>query len=371
MVLGMNCPNRFENNDDASLRKIVSTSYFLMFLIGTFFLLVFVVFEYLHGDHVLEKYLSVDSTVFFAFVFFMLFNMLFGVIKAIFFSQHKSDVVSFIQFAHNVLFVLVLFNIVSLGNDSFSLISVVILNGCSLLLVQLLISVFFFKNNAKFRPSLSAIDLSYIRRLTSVGGAFFVIQFSALVLLTTDRILILNLTSAEDAARYDLLFRLFNIFNVIAGVFLLPMWAAFASATHNKNYKWIRQKLNLLVLSFVGVLVAVSALTFFAEFILAVWVNDSVEYRSIEIWGVAALVLSLYWTSIFSTFCNGSGLLKVQAWCSILAAAINIPLSIFLVESFGLGMEGVIAATIVGLAFFGIGGPINSYFWLKKTYVEF
>ena len=353
-----------EGNVD-KIGTIVATSYFAVTITSVLLALLLLVIEVVAGRDFVRSLIPVELKVFLVFFLLLLSNMALSVIKAIFFSHHKADLVLLIQFLHNAIFVFIIYVSIELVGE-IELFGVVALNGLVLVAVQLTLSCSFYAKNKVYRPAFRLIESKYIRKLVNVGGVFFVIQLSAIVLLSTDRLLILNLNGAGAAARYDLLYRLFNVCNVVGGVFLAPLWAAFSAAKQGGQYVWMKRKLNILVYSFSVVVISVFIFTFFVEFIVSHWVGPQVKFLSIEIFIVALFVVVLYWSSIFSTFCNGCGLLKMQLCCSVVAAIVNIPLSIYMVKGLGFGMEGVVLSSILGLALFSIAGPITSYAWLNK-----
>ena len=63
----------------------------------------------------------------------------------------------------------------------------------------------------------------------------------------------------------------------------------------------------------------------------------------------------------FAYFVNAINKLQLQLYTSVVAALINIPLSIYLVKSLELGLEGVVLATVISLSIFAVLAPIQVF----------
>ena len=70
-------------------------------------------------------------------------------------------------------------------------------------------------------------------------------------------------------------------------------------------------------------------------------------------------VLVLAWGNIFVNFINGVGKIQLQLYIGIAGTLLNIPLSYFFAKNLGMGVAGVISATIVCIAFGPIFAPIQ------------
>src|SRR5690606_30100228 len=94
---------------------------------------------------------------------------------------------------------------------------------------------------------------------------------------------------------------------------------------------------------FIGLLMII-----FSKNIYYLWIGKEVDISYSLSISVGFWVLINMWNSIFSQFLNGIGKLRIQLILGLLAAIINIPLSIVLGRSIGL-IGVVIASIIVGL----------------------
>jgi len=79
----------------------------------------------------------------------------------------------------------------------------------------------------------------------------------------------------------------------------------------------------------------------------------------------ALFVVLSVWSNVFAYFVNAVNKLNVQLSTAVIAALMNIPLSIFFVKYLELGLQGIILATILSLSIFALFGPIQVYKLLK------
>jgi O-antigen/teichoic acid export membrane protein len=90
------------------------------------------------------------------------------------------------------------------------------------------------------------------------------------------------------------------------------------------------------------------------------WLGDVAVGSMNLYWGFAAYVLLFCWTNTWANFLNGVGEIRVQMYSALVAAAVNVPLSVWLVRGMGLGEAGVIWGTVASLSLFSLIGPIET-----------
>ena len=72
-----------------------------------------------------------------------------------------------------------------------------------------------------------------------------------------------------------------------------------------------------------------------------------------------AFTLMLAYGSIYVMFINGVGKVRLQMMSSIIGGVLNIPLSIFLANNCGLGLSGVILASMICMFYGAVLGPVQ------------
>ena len=132
-----------------------------------------------------------------------------------------------------------------------------------------------------------------------------------------------------------------------------PFWSAYTEAFHKQDIQWIsnvnrKLKMVWLILSLVSLIQLLLGNT-----IYKLWVGERIDIPTLLSICMFVYVLELSWGSIYVSFINGVGKIKLQLIISIITGILNIPLSIFFAKYLSLGISGVILATTACL-FYGV-----------------
>lgn len=222
--------------------------------------------------------------------------------------------------------------------------------------------VFYNKDYKEFVPSLKLVDFKYAKDLISLGLKFFIIQFLGIIIFSTDNIIIIQLFNPAEVTPYSISFKYFGIITLFFGIVSVPFWSAYTDAYFKKDLEWIRIMINKLekiwlIFAFVALLMLL-----FSNSVYSVWIGDKVSIPFNLSLLMFIYVLMYSWGSIYLTFINGVGKIKLQLIISVIAGLVNIPLSILFARNMNMGSSGVILATIVCLSY----GPFISRIQYKK-----
>lgn len=212
-----------------------------------------------------------------------------------------------------------------------------------------------FRNTA---PKLKEIASTKPLKVKSLGKSFFIIQLSTLVIYSTDNIILVNLLSGADVAIYNITFKYFNILIVIFNLVLLPYWASFTDAYQKLDFGWISTHLKRLVLVWVSILLLGLGMLSISSFAFNLWIGKELEVDLLLLIFMLFSILLTAWNSIFSYFLNSISKIRFQMKLLVLAAIVNVPLSIYFVKSLGSG--GAIIATCISLAPAALFLPLQS-----------
>jgi len=194
-------------------------------------------------------------------------------------------------------------------------------------------------------PNPVRVSWSAVKKLTSLGGMFFLIQMAALVLFQTDNLIIAHYLGAAAVTPYSVTWRLFTytiIFQILAGP---SYWPAYAEAFARGDKAWVRRSFPTnFKITVASTLALALPLVFFGQWIIRKWAGSvAVPSSSLLLWmGVWSVIYGAM--SSQSCLLASAGRIKVQAIYSSVAAAVNLILSIILVKR--LGLTGVIMGTI-------------------------
>jgi O-antigen/teichoic acid export membrane protein len=213
------------------------------------------------------------------------------------------------------------------------------------------------------RPSFSHFKKDKVNDLFGLGLQFFVIQIAVLVIFQTDSLIIAHTLTPKAVTPYNIVFRYFGIIIMIAGLVMTPFWSAFTEAHENKDFSWIKKTIFFQLKFFSGLLVIILLMFLFSKDLIPLWLGRKFELSNVLLIGMAVYAIISIWNNIFSFFLNGISKTRVQIITSILGTIVNIPLSIYFANMFGVG--GVILATIISLSFFAVFGAIETFKYLR------
>lgn len=297
--------------------------------------------------------------------FFIFFNFWISLVNQIYHGLQKSSVVVLGQFVSNTFALVFVFLLYQFAESS--MLFMVWAYGVAIVMANMALSFFVFKSHRALMPTRQGFDINKIRPLLSLGIKFFIIQLAVLVVFMTDKILITQLLGPEHVTTYEVLFKLFSVFTVIHGLILAPLWPAYSDAYQRGDLDWIRanikQQIKIAMVLFIGAFI----LAILGPIIVKLWIGGKV-FATYTLYYLFALFIAFsVWSNVFAYFVNATNQLGVQLYTSIIAAIINIPLSIFFVAKLDLDLEGIIMATIVSVSIFALLGPIQVFRMLKVS----
>ena len=225
------------------------------------------------------------------------------------------------------------------------------------LLVWTIASVFSFTS---FLNTITPQITHLRKRITpfrKVKKSFIFIQFCTLIIFSTDNIIIAKVLSGPDVTKYNIAFKYFNMLTVIFNLILVPYWASFTEASHQKDKQWIIKNIKKLLLVWIGIVLLSVFMALFSNFAYQLWIGKEVVIPIILSLIMAISVLLTAWNNIFAYFLNSISEIKLQTRLLIVSAIINIPLSLIFISYFQ--STGVILATCISLLPLSIALPIQ------------
>jgi O-antigen/teichoic acid export membrane protein len=226
------------------------------------------------------------------------------------------------------------------------LVSLVIAVSGAVLLVNVLSAIWTFGCSKPWLvPRPDRVTWSALKRLTGLGGMFFVIQIAALVLFQTDNLIIAHYLGAAAVTPYSVTWRLFTytaLFQILASP---SYWPAYAEAFSRGDRAWVRRSFRMnFKFTVVSTLLLALPLVVFGKWIIEKWAGSVAIPSSALLWWMG--IWSIIYSSMTAQSCllASSGKVKRQMIYSILAAGVNLVLSVLLVQK--VGLAGVIMGTV-------------------------
>ena len=373
--LGHGLRNKFAEakaKDDINLVKgYVSSAYFTLALISIVLFFLFFIANFFidwtqvfNTDKSLEEKLSFLMLIIFS---FFVLQLVFKLITTIYTADQKPSVLVLVNFLTQLISLITVWLLLKYTESSLFLFGFVI--SFIPLLILIGFNLFSFRGVYKdFRPTIKLWKKKYIKDIFGLGLNFFIIQIAAVVLYTTDNLIITHLFSPKEVVPYNLSFKYFSIVSMIFSIIVTPYWSAITDAFAKEDFKWIKKSMKTLMKISLLFSVVIFFMLIMANLFYLFWVGQEVSIPfNLSIFMSIFVMLTIF-TQPFTFFINGTGKIKIQLIIGVAMAFINIPISIILVKFFNFGVSGVILATIfvicsvLGLIFY----PIQYYKIINK-----
>lgn len=356
-------------NNIQNAKAYVSTSYIFISLIAIAFCILFVGITYFvdwrnffNASYVPKlEFLLLFSVV----VISYFFQLILTTLNAVCFAYNQATLPSLFTFLSNLLYVICLYILKACNITGFLVLGFVY--SLTILVVLLIANVFFFSGKFKdIKPEIKFFKKNFVNELMGNGIKFFILEISAVIIFTTDSMVITHVVGSEDVTIYQLVMKLFSIFTIVSSTVMVPLWSAYTHAYSKGDIAWIKKVMKKMLLIAGPFIISVIVFSFLVNPILKIWISDKVSAPGILVLMIAIYIVISIWSNFFAYFLNGINKINGQLITVGLGAVVNIPLSIYLAKGLQLGTTGVVLATIIALMPFAILGPLMSYFEIKK-----
>lgn len=240
----------------------------------------------------------------------------------------------------------------------------------AMVLPNLLMSAWLYARHPWLRPRAGGVDHGLRPAILGVGLPLFVIQLCALVIFSTDRLIVSAAVGPQAVVVYDAAFKVFGVLTMVHGLAMGVLWSSFTHAHATGDWPWIRRVLGRLQLLMLPLGLGSVLLALAAPWLVRWWLGEVAVGGYLLYAGFAVYVLLSCWSNIWAYFLNGIGEVKVQMYSALCAATVNVPLSLWFARGLGLGEAGVIWGTVVSLCFFSVIGPLETARVVRKEAVK-
>ena len=204
------------------------------------------------------------------------------------------------------------------------------------------------------KPVPSRVTPTIIRRLFGQGLLFFALQLAGLVVFNSDNLVITHYVGAAAVTPYSVAWKLTQYAALLQGLLIPSLWPAISEAYHKRQMAWINDTYHSLERKcLLGIGGAAVFLGLTGRFLIRIWVGPSAVPGSALLWLMALFAFIMSVTTNQALLLSATGRLRLEATVAVIAAAVNLTLSIHLVKS--MGVEGVILSTIVSFLVIMIG----------------
>jgi O-antigen/teichoic acid export membrane protein len=329
-------------------RTYVSTSYAVLTIImGVVYGLFLLVFPLINWTRILntppEMNDEITRLIFIVFSFFSL-QFIIKLISMILKADQRSSISGGINTLASLLSLIIVFVLTKTSEGSLLWLSVGV--SAANIVAPLIASVWFFSTDYRYLiPSFRYIKFKNAKDLMGLGFQFFIMQFAALILFSTDSFIIEQMYGPEEVTPYNIAFKYFSIITMGFAIITTPFWSAYTDAYHKEDYAWIKRITAKLALFWCLLVIMVIGMILFSGIFYKIWIGDKVQIPFLLSVSMGVWVLMSSWTSIFGNFLSGVGKIRLSLFHSIVMIFVNIPLSIFLAKYLNMGSTGVIIGT--------------------------
>ena len=236
------------------------------------------------------------------------------------------------------------------------------------IIVLLAANIFLFRGIYKrYRPSWHKVDLSKYKGLFNLGLTFFIIQVAGIIQYQSANIIIARSFGTEDVTAYNIVYKYFQMINMIFLIFLTPFWSASTEAYVKGDFQWIKngvKKYNLLnVLAFgVSLIMLIFSNTFY-DFWLG---KDTLEIDfRLSFWGFVFFNVAMFGGKYMS-FLNGISALRIQFWSSLASPILYVVVVYILLSYFEMGVYSIFVAAVIANYNAFILAPLQYYMIIIK-----
>ncbi|GGZ89310.1 lipopolysaccharide biosynthesis protein [Algibacter mikhailovii] len=366
--LGNGLRNKFAEakakNDYSLARAYISTAYYTITCISislfTLFLIVNYFIDWTRVFNTSDQLMSDFSILMPVIIGLFCLQLIVKLISSVYLADQNHSIQVKIQFITQVLLLIIVWALTKTTNSSLLIYGIIF--SALPVLVLLVLNLFGFSNRFRLlKPSIYLWNNKYLNEIMGVGLRFFIIQIAALVLFSTDNFIISIVFSPEEVVPYNIAFKYFSILTMAFSMLVAPYWSSFTDAYVKNDFSWIKISINNILKIWIVVPVGLVLMLFLADWFYLMWVGKEVVVPKILSLSMALFVLMSSFNSIFVSFINGVGKIKLQLVTAIISMVINIPLSIFFAKTLNFGVSGVMFATCFCLGYSVILRPIQYY----------
>lgn len=370
--LGHGLRNRYAEakaiGDVVAIKKYVSTAFFMLLFISCGIFLLFCVFSlWVNWASILNapQTLASDLRILVLFIGgFFCVRFVINIINILLTADQNPALPAIILFMGNALSLCTTYTLTQISTPS--ILKLGICYSISNLFPVFVAFIYFFLTKYKsIFPRYSQFSKSYIRLIFSLGVQFFLIQVTSMLLFTTNNLIIAHTCRTTDVTMFNVAFKYMNILFMIFMTMLTPLWSACTDAYTRGDLTWIKitfKRMNKIWALLIGcgvVLIIISPLTYW------VWLQDEIKPDFILL--VMMLIYMTFWMkyTLYRTFMNGTGKIRLQFYITSIESLLHIPLAIVMGQ--WIGVYGILLVMITWAIINSIWEPIQYWRILNNT----
>jgi O-antigen/teichoic acid export membrane protein len=210
-------------------------------------------------------------------------------------------------------------------------------------------------------PKPTAVDAGSIRGLLSSGMGFFLLQIAGLIVFNSDNLVISHYLGAVDVVPYSVTWKIAGYAAVLQASIFPSLWPAYAEAYERGDYEWVRKAFwTGTRLAMGAVAIAVTVLVIFGRPFIRWYAGPVAVPSQVLLVAICGWTLLCTGMQLEACFLAAINRVRLQGALSVIAAALNLAISIYLVTR--IGSLGVVLGTILSYAI-ALVGPQTWVVW--------
>lgn len=326
-------------NQNNELKRYVSTTFFSMLIISVLIFLIFTfVTSFLDWSSILNSPKSLNESLgILSIILIGMFCIRFviNIISVLLTADQNPSAPSLILTSGSVISLIAV--LILMYFERITLVSLGIALSFSQLLPLLFAFIYLFKTKYKYlSPKIKYFSRGHLNEIFSFGGKFFLIQLTTLVLFQSNNIIIAKVCGLSEVTNYNIGFKYLNILSLFFMTFLTPLWSATTDAYFRKDYDWITNMFSKLNKMWLGLVFLGLIMLFLSPFAYRLWLNDTITPDFLLLSILLLNILFLMRSTLFRSFMNGVGKIKLQFLVTFVQSLLHIPFAIFLGRIYGI-----------------------------------
>jgi len=348
--------------DQKNAKEYVSTTYVIISIIAIILAFVFFIcYQFVNWQVVFNsKFISeneLKKVIGITMLFFLL-KFISDIINVIVSAFQMTSIVSLITFLSNIILVIYIYNLDKNQTPDLFLLS--FYYSFIPFLISLIANIYLLNKPYRIvKPSFKSINFKNSKGIVTLGSQFFIIQIVGLIIFQTDNILITHLFQPSEVTKFNVAYKYYSVVSIVFSIIMSPYWTAFSEAYHKNNFLWIKKTMKRLLRLWLISILLLLLLFIFSTTAIHIWIGDSVIISTSLSISICFYIGITNWNSIWASFQNGVGKIRLQLYSAILIGFLNIPIAFFLVKTCKFGTFAMPIANFISLLFSGILGFIQ------------
>ncbi len=228
-----------------------------------------------------------------------------------------------------------------------SLLGLMLMYSCSLLTGSVILNVWVnFWDRRWILPLPQNACRLAARDIFSSGLGFLILQIAGLVVYNSDNLIITHYLGASEVTPYSVTWRLAGYAAVLQAAVFPSLWPAYSEAYARRDYTWVRKTFWRAVKVVMGsVAAAVLVLMICGQSLIRWYVGPAAVPGTLLLYAICGWSLLNAAMDLESCLLAAVNRVRLQGVLGLIAAGLNIALSIFLVKR--IGSLGVVLGTIL------------------------